>query len=77
MKGMGISAAIVACACLIGSAIVVKPAEARVFKGGSSQRVGVVNPADPGPVTVPVPNTHGGGPARSSTNAPSTSGKSK
>jgi hypothetical protein len=41
--------------------IVVKSAEARVFKGGSSQRVGSVNPADPGPVTVPVPNTKGGG----------------
>jgi hypothetical protein len=41
--------------------LVVKSAEARVFKGGSSQRVGSVNPADPGPVTVPVPNTRGGG----------------
>lgn len=37
----------------------VKSAEARVFKGGSSQRVGSVNPADPGRVTVPVPNTKG------------------
>jgi len=41
--------------------VVVKSAEARVFKGGSSQRVGVVNPADPGKLTTPVPNTKGGG----------------
>jgi hypothetical protein len=41
--------------------IVAKSAEARVFKGGSSQRVGSVNPADPGPLTNPVPNTKGGG----------------
>ena len=39
----------------------INSAEARVFKGGSSQRVGVVNPADPGKLTVPVPNTKGGG----------------
>jgi hypothetical protein len=41
--------------------VVTKSAEARVFKGGSSQRVGSVNPADPGKLTNPVPNTSGGG----------------
>jgi hypothetical protein len=45
--------------------LVMKSADARFLKGGSSQRVGgVVNPADPGgggkPV-VQVPNTKGGG----------------
>jgi hypothetical protein len=54
----------------------VKSADARVFKGGSSQRVGSVNPADPGPITVPVPKTSGGGGGGSSGGG-SGSGKTK
>ena len=57
--------------------IVMKSAEARVFKGGSSQRVGVVNPADPGQLTVPVPNTRGGGGGGSVSGGGSGGGKSK
>jgi hypothetical protein len=62
MVKSGISMALAAgVLALAFSTFAINSADARVFKGGSSQRVGSVNPADPGPITVPVPNTHGGG----------------
>ena len=62
MSKSTIGAALVASAFVLSFTVLpINSAEARVFKGGSSQRVGSVNPADPGKLTVPVPNTKGGG----------------
>jgi hypothetical protein len=62
MTKSAIGAALAAGAFVLSFTVLpINSAEARVFKGGSSQRVGVVNPADPGKLTVPVPNTRGGG----------------